>query len=70
MTEQVIFGGSCGTAQSGNVSNPNKGVAYVLIAIAVVIKVIIFRPIPPFIISPTVIVEAPKTIALGAVATY
>ena len=39
-------------------------------AIAVVIRVIIFNPIPPFIISLTVMVEAPKTIALGAVATY
>ena len=64
-----MFAGSWGTAQSGKVSSPNNGVAYVLIAIAVVINVIMFSPIPPFIISPTVIVDAPKTIALGAVAT-
>jgi len=38
-------------------------------AIAVVINVIMFSPIPPFIMSATVMVEAPKTIALGAVAT-
>ena len=65
-----MFGGSWGVAQSGKLPKPNIGTAYVLIAIAVVINVIIFSPIPPFIISPTVIVDAPKTIALGAVATY
>ena len=38
-------------------------------AIAVVMSVRMFKPMPLFIMSPTVMVEAPNTKALGAVAT-
>ena len=65
----VTFAGTCNVAHSGNVSRPKIGMAYVLMAIAVVISVTIFKPIPAFIMSVTFMVEAPKTIALGAVAT-